>query len=90
MSKALINTVAIITEYGASQEDTGSIEVQCALLTAHIHNLTEHLKVYKKDFQTRNGLIRMVTQRKKLLKKLREYSVERYETFMKKIKLIKS
>lgn len=68
----------IIKEYARQEGDTGSPEVQVALLTEHILGLTEHLRVHKKDFGTRRGLLSMVGQRTRLLRYLRNTSPERY------------
>ena len=68
----------IIKEYARTDGDNGSVEVQVALLTEHIRGLTEHLKVHKKDFGTRRGLLTMVGQRSSLLTYLRKKSPERY------------
>ena len=68
----------IVKEYAQSEGNNGSVEVQVALLTEHISGLTEHLKVHKKDFGTRRGLLSMVGQRSSLLGYLRKKSPERY------------
>ena len=68
----------IVKEYARSEGDTGSVEVQVALLTEHVRGLTEHLRVHKKDFGTRRGLLSMVGQRSSLLTYLRKKSPERY------------
>jgi small subunit ribosomal protein S15 len=68
----------IIKEYARQEGDTGSPEVQVALLTEHILGLTEHLRLHKKDFGTRRGLLSMVGQRTRLLRYLRNTSPERY------------
>ena len=68
----------IIKEFARTEGDNGSVEVQVALLTEHIRGLTEHLKVHKKDFGTRRGLLSMVGQRSSLLSYLRKKSPERY------------
>ena len=68
----------IVKEYARTEGDNGSVEVQVALLTEHIRGLTEHLKVHKKDFGTRRGLLAMVGQRSSLLTYLRKKSPERY------------
>ena len=68
----------IIKEYALEEGDTGSPEVQVALLTEHIRGLTEHLKVHKKDFGTRRGLLTKVGQRTRLLRYLRNNQPERY------------
>jgi len=68
----------IVKEYARSDGDNGSVEVQVALLSEHVRSLTEHLKVHKKDFGTRRGLLSMVGQRSRLLRYLRKKSPERY------------
>jgi len=72
----------IIEQFATEQGDTGSPEVQVALLTEHIKNLTEHLKVHKKDFTSRRGLLMMVGQRSKLLRYLRGRDAQRYQTLI--------
>ena len=69
---------AIVDEYGKSPQDTGSTEVQIALLTARITDLTPHFQSHKKDHHSRQGLVRLVNQRRKLLDYLRSKDVERY------------
>ncbi|MBP7459672.1 MAG: 30S ribosomal protein S15 [Candidatus Delongbacteria bacterium] len=69
----------IIRKYGQNESDTGSPEVQIALLTARIVYLTEHFKTHKKDFHSRRGLLRMVGQRRNLLGYLKSIEVERYQ-----------
>ena len=68
----------IIEKFRLHETDTGSPEVQIALLTARIQQLTEHLKVHKKDHHSRRGLLKMVGQRRRLLNYLRRKSPERY------------
>lgn len=68
----------IINEYQLDSEDTGSPEVQIALLTARIKQLTEHLKEHKSDFHSRRGLLKMVGKRKRLLGYLKKKDIERY------------
>ena len=68
----------IVKENARTEGDAGSKEVQVALLTEHIRGLTEHLKVHKKDFGSRRGLLTMVGQRTSLLRYLRDKSPERY------------
>ncbi|HBT47803.1 MAG TPA: 30S ribosomal protein S15 [Peptococcaceae bacterium] len=68
----------IIKRFQQHENDTGSPEVQIALLTERINSLTEHLKVHRKDHHSRRGLFKMVGQRRRLLNYLREYDVERY------------
>ena len=77
----------IIQEYAREAGDTGSPEVQIALLSAHITNLTEHLKQHKKDFTTRRGLLVMVGQRSKLLRYLRKSDPERYKEIIRRLGL---
>ena len=71
---------AIISEYALHEGDTGSPEVQIALLTNRINNLTEHLKTNKNDHHSRRGLLKMVGQRKKLLNYLSKVDIERYRS----------
>ena len=78
---------AIIAEYGRSEGDTGSPEVQVAILTARIQELTEHLKVNKKDHHSRRGLLKMVGQRRGMLAYLKKTDIERYRTLIAKLGL---
>ena len=80
---------AIIKEYGRSEGDTGSPEVQVAVLTARIKELTEHLKVNPKDHHSRRGLLKMVGQRRGLLNYLRSKDIERYRTLIERLGLRK-
>lgn len=73
---------AIIAEYGRTPGDTGSPEVQVAILTARIQELTEHLKVNPKDHHSRRGLFKMVGQRRGLLAYLKKTDIERYRTLI--------
>ena len=68
----------IVKQFGKDEKDTGSTEVQVALLTARIRLLTEHAKVYKKDNHSRRGLVMLVSQRKKLIKYLRRTNPDSY------------
>ena len=68
----------IIKEYGKSDTDTGSTEVQVALLSKRIDHLTDHLKTHKKDHHTRRGLLMLVGKRKRLLQYLQNQDVQRY------------
>lgn len=77
----------IIKKYGRSEGDTGSPEVQVALLTERIKSLTEHLKVHKKDHHSRRGLLMMVGQRRGLLNYLQQVDIERYRAIVKKLGL---
>ena len=73
---------AIIKEYAAHEGDTGSPEVQIALLTYRINSLTEHLKINKKDHHSRRGLLMMVGQRRNLLAYLQKNDIERYRSII--------
>ena len=78
---------AIINEYGSGENDTGSPEVQVALLTHNINKLQTHFGTHKKDHHSRRGLIRMVNQRRKILDYLKESDVERYRKLIKQLGL---
>lgn len=69
----------VIKKYGKSLHDTGSSEVQIALFTEKIKQLTEHLKKYKNDFASRRGLLKTVSQRRKLLKYLQKHNENKYK-----------
>ncbi|MFT7487373.1 MAG: small subunit ribosomal protein S15 [Candidatus Paceibacteria bacterium] len=77
----------IIKEHAIVEGDNGSPEVQVAVLTEHITNLTVHLKAHKKDFATRRGLLTMVGRRSRLLRYLRGKSPERYQSIVAKLGL---
>jgi small subunit ribosomal protein S15 len=74
----MTDTKTIVAEYGQHGTDTGSPEVQVALLTDRINQLTEHLRVHTKDHHSRRGLLQMVGRRRRLLGYLRSQNVERY------------
>lgn len=78
---------AIIEEYKTHEADTGSTEVQVAILTARIRELTEHMKVHKKDFHSRRGLLIMVGKRRRLLQYLRDKDFTRYQTLIQRLGL---
>ena len=80
---------AIIKEYGRSEGDTGSPEVQIAILTARINELTDHFKANPKDHHSRRGLLKMVGQRRNLLAYLKEKDLERYRTLIARLGLRK-
>jgi small subunit ribosomal protein S15 len=75
----------LITTYQLHKEDTGSPEVQAALLTERINYLTEHFKVHKKDYQSRLGLLKLVAQRRRILDYLQEKDELRYKNLIKKL-----
>lgn len=77
----------IVVKYGKTPEDTGSPEVQIALLSARIADLTEHLKTHKKDHHSRRGMLKMVGQRRGLLDYLKKTDIERYRAIVEKLGL---
>ena len=79
----------IINKFKTSDNDTGSPEVQIALLTARIQYLTQHFSVFKKDHHSRRGLIRAVNQRRKLLDYLKRKNVDKYKEILKELNLRK-
>jgi small subunit ribosomal protein S15 len=79
----------IITEYGLNNKDTGSTEVQIALLTERILDLTDHFKTHKKDHSSRRGLLKLVGQRRTLLKYLKKKDLDSYRAILKKLNLRK-
>lgn len=79
----------IIEEHQAHKKDTGSAEVQIALLTEKIKELTKHLKTHKKDFHSRQGLFKVVGNRRKLLNYIRVGSVRKYNSLIKTLKIRK-
>ena len=79
----------IIATYGRKEGDTGSPEVQIALLTERIRELTEHLKVNQKDHHSRRGLLKMVGQRRNLLNYLKNKDIERYRSLIARLGLRK-
>ncbi|HEX8780857.1 MAG TPA: 30S ribosomal protein S15 [Nocardioides sp.] len=81
------DTTATISEHRLHESDTGSTEVQVALLTARINHLTEHLKVHKKDFHSRRGLLMLVGRRRRLLDYVAKNDVERYRAIIAKLGL---
>lgn len=80
---------AIIAEYGRTPGDTGSPEVQIAILTERIRELTEHLKVNKKDHHSRRGMLKMIGQRRNLLAYLQKKDLEGYRALIEKLGLRK-
>ena len=82
-----IDKTKIIKEFGADDKDTGSSEVQIALLTARVKHLTEHLRDNRKDFHSRRGLIAMTARRRKLLDYLKRTNFKRYTSILEKLDL---
>jgi len=79
----------IIKQFALKESDTGSPEVQVAILSERIQNLTEHLKTHQKDFHSRRGLLMMVGQRRRLLDYLKEKEAKRYEQLIERLGLRK-
>ncbi|KAF0193229.1 MAG: small subunit ribosomal protein S15 [Gammaproteobacteria bacterium] len=79
----------VINDYQRAPNDTGSPEVQVALLTAQIEQLTDHFKAHTKDHHSRQGLLKMVNSRRKLLDYLKQYDLERYRTLISRLGLRK-
>ena len=84
-----MNKQEIIKEFGRKEGDTGSPEVQIALLTARINELNDHLRVHKKDHHSRRGLLKMVGKRRNLLNYLAKKDVQRYRDIVEKLGLRK-
>ena len=87
MSINLKNKSEIIKKFGKDAKDSGSAEVQVALLTEKITELTEHLKTNPKDFQGRRGLLQMVGKRKRFLSYIKDRNLEEYRSLVKKLKI---
>jgi len=79
----------VIKKFQGHEKDTGSAEVQIALLTTRIIYLTEHFRSHKKDFHSRRGLLKLVNQRRKMLEYLKSKDVERYKKILKELNLRK-
>ncbi|WP_019138285.1 MULTISPECIES: 30S ribosomal protein S15 [Peptoniphilus] len=77
----------IIDEFKTHEGDTGSPEVQIAILTRRINDLNEHLRTHKKDHHSRRGLLKMVGKRRNLLRYLKNKDIERYRTLIKKLQI---
>ena len=80
-----INKAEIIKEYALKEGDTGSPEVQIAILTRRINDLTEHLKVHKKDHHSRRGMLKMIGRRRNLLAYLKKKDINRYRAIIAKL-----
>jgi len=79
----------VIKEYKSHTKDTGSAEVQVALLTERINSLSDHFKLHKKDFHSRRGLLSMVGKRRRLLEYLKSSNLKKYQSVIKKLDLRK-
>lgn len=77
----------LIENYRTHNSDTGSVEVQVAMLTQRVRELTEHLKIHKKDFHSRRGLLKMVGRRRKLLRYLKDKDFNRYKILIERLGL---
>ena len=80
---------SVISQYKINSSDTGSEQVQVALLTENISNLTEHLKINKKDFSSKRGLFKMISRRRKILKYLESENKDQYKELIKRLGLKK-
>lgn len=89
MSKALEKRQKTIKDFKQHEKDTGSTEVQLALLTERINELTEHLKAQPKDFSSRRGLLKLVGKRRRLLDYLKRKDIKRYREIIDKLNLRK-
>lgn len=78
-------TAELIEEFGKNDQDSGSAEVQVAILSERIRNLTEHLKTHKKDNHTRRGLMMLIGKRRGMLKYIKERNIEEYRELIKKL-----
>lgn len=83
----LVDKQNIIEEYKTHDSDTGSCEVQIALLTARINHLTDHLRDHRKDYHSRRGLIKMTSRRRKLLDYLKRHDLDKYTEIIQKLNL---
>lgn len=82
MSITKEKTQELVKQFGSNDKDTGSTKVQVAILTERITELTEHLKTHKKDHSTRRGLLKLVGQRRRLLRYLKNSDLESYRTLI--------
>ncbi len=89
MSITAERKTALVTEYATKKGDTGSPEVQVAVLTERINNLTDHFKSHKKDVHSRRGLLMMVSKRRSLLDYLKNIDTARYDSLVKRLGLRK-
>jgi len=80
---------SIVTKFGKNEKDTGTSEVQIALLTERINQLTEHCKQFKKDKSSQRGLLILVGQRRRMLKYIQRYNLEKYRSIIKELGLRK-
>jgi small subunit ribosomal protein S15 len=89
MALQVVQKEQVVTQYQRSGKDTGSPEVQIALLTERINGLTEHFKTHVKDFHSRRGLLKLVSQRRKLLDYLKRKDADKYRGLIERLSLRK-
>jgi small subunit ribosomal protein S15 len=89
MALQVVQKEQVVKQYQRSGKDTGSPEVQIALLTERINSLTEHFKMHVKDFHSRRGLLKMVSQRRKLLDYLKRKDADKYRDLIERLSLRK-
>lgn len=87
MAKSSLDKTSVISDFKAHDTDTGSPEVQIALLTQRVNHLTEHLRTHRKDFHSRRGLIAMTSRRRKLLDYVKRHDLEKYKELLDRLKL---
>lgn len=87
MAKAQIDKSAVISDFKTHESDTGSSEVQIALLTKRIVHLTEHLRTHRKDYHSRRGLIAMTSRRRKLLDYVKRHDLNKYRELLERLNL---
>ena len=87
MAKSQLDKSSVISDFRTHDTDTGSPEVQIALLTQRITHLTEHLRTHRKDFHSRRGLIAMTSRRRKLLDYVKRHDLEKYKQLLERLKL---
>lgn len=87
MAKSQLDKTNVISDFRTHDSDTGSPEVQIALLTQRISHLTEHLRTHRKDFHSRRGLIAMTSRRRKLLDYVKRHDLEKYKQLLERLKL---
>lgn len=89
MSLTQERKLELITQFGSTEHDTGKPEVQIALMTARINQLTDHLRIHKQDHHSRRGLLRLVGRRRRFLNYLQRSDLERYRSLVKELGLRK-
>ena len=87
MAKSQLDKTSVIADFKSHDSDTGSPEVQIALLTQRISHLTDHLRTHRKDFHSRRGLIAMTSRRRKLLDYVKKHDLEKYKQLLERLKL---